>query len=288
VKSLSKPADAGKWERVRRLRYGHVLKLIRHRYGATGVPDDEAGRPDLMELVWLASSAPAGADMKVRNCIELYAPWMDEEEKRDLMELVAMTPTYEKAKTSQELGNKLLLSNADRERLKLYSIRPHDLTPEEFERQSKERKKASRTAKRRRDGAKTRAEYLVECRNKPKPWLAEGISQRQWQRKQKPRREVRSHMSRGEGATIVVKQVPNLATSELGESQQEGLQGSEATGRTVEQGNSEQVEITKGDSHASASHRATSPAEELTRIRESRASVLEAQWRNRHAPKETG
>ena len=161
MKSVARPADAGKWERVRRLRYGHVLKLIRFRYGAKGVPDDDAGRPDLMELIWLASSAPAGADKKVRNCIELYAPWMEEEEKRDLMELVAMTPTYEKAKTSQELGNKLLLKNAERERLKLYSIRPCDLTPEEFERQSKARKKASRASQRRRDGVKTREEYLA-------------------------------------------------------------------------------------------------------------------------------
>ena len=51
--------DDGKWERVRRLRYGHVLKLIRFRYGAAGVPDDEAGRPDLMELIWLACARPS-------------------------------------------------------------------------------------------------------------------------------------------------------------------------------------------------------------------------------------
>ena len=64
---------------------GHVLKLIRFRYGAAGVPDDEAGRPDLMELIWLASSAPAPwADKKVRNCIELYAPWMDERREAGL------------------------------------------------------------------------------------------------------------------------------------------------------------------------------------------------------------
>ena len=80
MSDVSKPAESGKWERVRRLRYGHVLKLIRFRYGAAGVPDDDAGRPDLMELIWLASSAPAGAEKKVRDCIELYAPWMGEDE----------------------------------------------------------------------------------------------------------------------------------------------------------------------------------------------------------------
>jgi hypothetical protein len=249
-------------ERVRRLRYGHVLKLIRFRYGAAGVPDDEAGRPDLMELIWLASSAPAPwADKKVRNCIELYALWMDEEEKRDLLELVAMTPTYEKAKTSQELGDKLLLSNADRERLKLYSIRPCDLTPEQFERQSKERKKASRTSQRRRDGVRTREEYLAECRNKPKPWLTEGISRRQWQRKQDACRKVATDMSPGEGPTILCKQLPDLATSELGGSQRRGLQGSGATGRPVDVGASEQAEK-HGSSQAVSPHHATSADDE--------------------------
>ena len=67
MREVAKPGDAGKWETVRRLRYGDLLKLIRHRYGANGVPDDDAGRPDLMELLYLASMAPAGAEKKVRN-----------------------------------------------------------------------------------------------------------------------------------------------------------------------------------------------------------------------------
>jgi hypothetical protein len=191
-------------------RYGHVLKLIRHRYGACGVPPDDAGRPDLMELVWLASSAPQGADKKVRDCIELYAPWMEEEEKANLLEHVATTPTYEKAKTSQELGNMILLTNAERERLKLYSIRPHDLTPEQFEAQSNARKKAARAAQRRRDGVKTREQYLAECRDKPKPWLAENISRSAWERR---RRKVATDKTQGQGPTIVTKAEPHLEAS---------------------------------------------------------------------------
>jgi hypothetical protein len=73
MREVAKPGDAGKWETVRRLRYGDLLKLIRYRYGANGVPDDDAGRPDLMELLYLASMAPAAAEKKVRNNIELYA-----------------------------------------------------------------------------------------------------------------------------------------------------------------------------------------------------------------------
>jgi hypothetical protein len=286
MKLVAKPAGAGKWERVRRLRYGHVLKLIRFRYGANGVPHDEAGRPDLMELVWLASSAPAGADMKVLHCIELYAPWMDEEEKRDLMELVAITPTYEKAKTSQELGNKLLLSNADRERLRLYSIRPHDLTPEEFERQPKARKKASRAAKRRRDGVKTREKYLTELKAKPKPWEGSGLSRSQWYRRRK-RDEVMSHMRRGQGPTIVCKGATHLVSPERGVEREEGQQGNVVTAAQREIAESEQVERTKGVSQAKDPH-LVSPRDELARVREARAAANLARWQNRNAPKEVG
>ena len=35
-----------KWERVRRLRYGCLIRLFRHRYGYQ-LPDDDAGREDL-------------------------------------------------------------------------------------------------------------------------------------------------------------------------------------------------------------------------------------------------
>jgi hypothetical protein len=284
MSEVAKSAQADKWERIRRLRYGHVLKLIRHRYGACGVPDDDGGRPDLLELVWLASAALVGAEKKVRHCIELYAPWMDEEETAGLIELVAMTPTYQKAKTSQELGNLILLTNAERERLKLYSIRPHDLTPEEFEAQSKARKKAARTSQRRRDGVKPRADYLAECRNIPKPWLADGVSRRTWERRC---RKVGTDMSQGQGPTIVTKAEPHLASQqEVGPKkslQEEGL--TETLRHTADE---EQAEGTKGDLQAKASHPASTPADDLRRVREARVAILEAQWRNRHAPKEVG
>ena len=79
MKPVARPAYAGKWEVLRRLRYGDVLKLIRSRYGAVP-PDDDAGRPDVMELLFLASMAPTGAEEKVRHAIDLYAPWMPTDE----------------------------------------------------------------------------------------------------------------------------------------------------------------------------------------------------------------
>ena len=72
-------ASVPDWERLRRLRWGAVKRLIMFRW-KTEVPDDEAGRPDLFELMTLASLAPTGADKKMRNALEVWAPWMGAEE----------------------------------------------------------------------------------------------------------------------------------------------------------------------------------------------------------------
>jgi hypothetical protein len=195
MKSVQEPAGAGKWEVFRRLRYGDVLKLIRSRYGANP-PDDDAARPDVMELLFLASMAPTGWEEKVRHATELYAPWMPADEVESLIQHLSVTPHYQKLRTADELGRILNLTNADRERLKLWRIRPVDVTGEELAQQAKKRERARRAAQRRKQGVRTKAEYLAERRSKPKPWLAEGISRRQWQRRC---RLMMSEMSPDEG-----------------------------------------------------------------------------------------
>src|SRR5262249_5515106 len=76
--------------------------------------------------------APAGAEKKVRNNIELYAPWMQTEEVEALIQHLSLTPLYQKVRTAEELGRLLHLTNADREPLKLWRIRPIDMTPEQL------------------------------------------------------------------------------------------------------------------------------------------------------------
>jgi hypothetical protein len=74
-----------------------------------------------MELLYLASMAPAGAEKKIRNNIELYAPCVEVEA---LIQHLSVTPHYQKVRTAEELGRLLHLTNAERERLKLWRIRP--------------------------------------------------------------------------------------------------------------------------------------------------------------------
>ena len=186
---VTKPAESGKWETLRKLRFGDVRKLIIHRYGPAGCPDDDAGRPDLMELLYLASMAPAGAKEKVTHLIELYAPWMRQAEVESLIQHLCVTPNYQKLRTAEELGRTLHLTNADRERLKLWRIKPFDMTAAQLANQAKEKERARRTAARRKRGIRTKAAYLAELASRPKPWGVEGISQRTWQRRQKKCRD---------------------------------------------------------------------------------------------------
>ena len=233
-----------KWERVRRLRSGHVTKLILARYGTAGVPDDDAGRPDLMELLYLASQAPAGAEKKIRHAIELYAPWMQEEEAEALMQHIATTPDYQKARTSGELGEALHLTRDERERWKLWSIRPCDVTEAEFLAQSKTRSENRRAAKRRQSGVKPRAQYLAELRRKPKPWDGSGLSRWQWYRRNK----VVSDSRRGVVETIVIEAEPHPVAE-----QGEALKSPQGKGVELQSkhGKEKQVESDEqGASHA--------------------------------------
>jgi hypothetical protein len=136
-----------------------------------------------MELLYLASQAPAGAEKKVRNCIELYAPWMQAEEVEAIVEHLAIIPDYQKAKTTEELGKAVHLINNERERLKLWSMKPCDVTEDEFGEQSKARSRHRREVKRRQQGVRSRSEYLAEVKAKPKPWDGTGLSRWQWYRR---------------------------------------------------------------------------------------------------------
>ncbi len=211
MSGLAKPGDPGKWERVRRLRHGALVKLFRHRWGPT-LPDDSSGREDLFELLCVVSVALSATEKKMANTIETMAPWMQPEEAQMLVEHVQQLTIYERMPNNRELGKRMRLTSAEREALKLWPIRPVDLTEEQFAEQASKRERARRAAKRRQDGVKTRAEYLAELKAKPKPWEASGLSRWQWYRAHK----VRSDSRRGEVETIVIKKRPHPVRSQQG------------------------------------------------------------------------
>ena len=195
-------AESVKWEKVRRLRYGALVKLFRHRWGYA-LPDDDAGRGDLWELVTNVSLATEAPAKKIKASIETWAPWMQADEAAEMIDHVKRLAIYDRTPTSQQLGERLRITNAERQRLKLWPFKPIDATDAELAAQSRARRNALRRAKR----GRPRAEYLLSCLTATKPWEAEGISRRTWER-----RRVASP-----GQTIVGRAETILATASVEE-----------------------------------------------------------------------
>jgi hypothetical protein len=92
-------------ETLRRLRLGDIRRLLRSRYGHT-LPDDDAGREDLIELLLQVSLRNSDAAKIMRNTIQVWAPWMDEAEAASFIQLVELMPVSQRWRTSAELGKR--------------------------------------------------------------------------------------------------------------------------------------------------------------------------------------
>jgi len=171
-------SDVSKGELIRRLRYGDLIRLFRHRWGYI-LPDDDAGRDDLWALVCNVSLAQKEPEKKMRHVIELWAPWMRADEREDYVKHVWGLDIYERTPSAKELGERLGVTNAVREQLKLWQFKPIDMTDEQLKEQRRRKNNERRRAKR----SRARSEYLASCLTATKPWEAEGIHRRTWERR---------------------------------------------------------------------------------------------------------
>ena len=174
-----------KSETMRRLRLGDVQKVLRHRYGHT-LPDDDAGREDLRELLLPISLGPE-AGRKMENAIEVWAPWMNADEAGQLMDEISLSPIYLRKPTGRVLGQRLRLTFQHRQALGIRTIAPCDMTDEELAERRKARKQYLQWLRRRNGGSTTRPDYLANSLSRTKPWEAEGVSRRTWERRRQRR-----------------------------------------------------------------------------------------------------
>ena len=182
---MSKLASRGaegksKDQLIGRLRIGDLNKFFAHRYGgsrATYVfPDDDSGLEDLKILIHsYAWSNP----LATSRIIKLRAPWASAEA---IIEQVKAYPRKWRANT---LGKLLNFTGTEWRKLRLRTIAPVDMTPEERRDFSRILSNGRRRVKRTRSGMKTRAEYEANSISRAQPWVAEGISRRTWYRRQK-------------------------------------------------------------------------------------------------------
>jgi hypothetical protein len=162
---------------------GDLTKVFDDRYGSEKLyqlPDDDAGREDLRILLDHYAHANSLAMSRV---VKTRAPWMADTERDNLLDEVNRFP---RRWTAQALANKLNLTDADRQRLKIRTIGAVDVTPKERKRLSKRRKREQERERQRakRHGLRTRAQYLVDVKSK-EPWVAAGMKRRTWYRRRK-------------------------------------------------------------------------------------------------------
>jgi hypothetical protein len=112
-------------ETMRRLRLGDLRRYCRACYGYQ-LPDDDAGREVLFELLLPISLGPEPSRI-MSNVIAVQAPWMSQGEAGELIDQVSRMPETARKPTAKVLGERLNVTNADRERLRLCRIRPATL-----------------------------------------------------------------------------------------------------------------------------------------------------------------
>lgn len=170
----------GKPERLRKLRLGDLQKFMRFRYRRHRykLPDDDAGREDLRELLLPISIGPDERN-RMMKAIEVYAEWMSQDEAHQLIDEIDRTPIYLRKPTARELGDRLRVSNREREFLKLKTIKPFDMTDDELLEQRKAKQRARMQRLRRASGSKPHEASLAKL----KPWKRQGISRRTWFRR---------------------------------------------------------------------------------------------------------
>lgn len=177
MRANSKPiwTEPQKGERLRRVRLGQVRKVFRHRYGYQ-LPDDDAGREELRELLLLCSLHPTHPIDRMRSEIEVWAPWMPDEEGLEMINNVVRLPVRWRMANKVELGKRLNLTDYERRITGATSIMPVDMSEAELKERSLERERERKRQKRRMEKMKPRRIYESESASKNKPWAALGIS----------------------------------------------------------------------------------------------------------------
>jgi hypothetical protein len=154
-------------------RISELEGLFACQYGRT-LPDDDAGRDDLLLLLHHIAVSRIDVEHRSRRAIKHWATWMSNDEADVMIAKVAACPLRFRAET---LGRRIGLTEAVRAARKIKTIWAVDAgeTPKERrKRQDRERKARKRVENR---AAKP------EPASRAKPWEAEGISRRTWYRR---------------------------------------------------------------------------------------------------------
>jgi hypothetical protein len=165
---------------IARLRIGDLNKFFALRYGdrTYEFPNDDAGHQDLEILV---QHCMVSSPHKVGMTIKARAPWMEAPDVQALIDQIDAKPKRYK---SVQLGQMLNFTGKEWKMLRLRTISPVDMTPQERRQYSRAAYRDRVRAKKRQQGVVPRSEWLATNNTeKAKPWTALGISRRTWYRR---------------------------------------------------------------------------------------------------------
>jgi hypothetical protein len=167
----TKRRTKSKDEQLRRQRLGDLRRLYQHRYRRTlfKFTDDDAGREDLRELL-LVHSFHYNPERMMRNAVENWAPWMDKIEAAQIIDDVNQTPEFLRKPSARELGDRLRLTDFERQQLAIGTIRPFDVTDEELAARRKAKDAVRKWRKRKAENKTPREAWLANCYSRTKPW----------------------------------------------------------------------------------------------------------------------
>lgn len=132
-------------EMIRRLLLGELRRLFRDRCRGPILTDDDAGRDYLRELLLPVSIGPHEAIRRpgaiklwsptdrMRREIELSAPWMPQDEAQALVDDINQMPMWQRKPKARTLGERLNVLYGERERLRLRTIAPCDVSDDALE-----------------------------------------------------------------------------------------------------------------------------------------------------------
>jgi len=156
------------------IRLRELQRLFRSRYGLT-LSDDDAGRDDFLLVANQVAHIPGDIEKRVIGLAGRWAPWMSRTEVEELAKTFSERPPLRY--TAVKLGELLNLSDVERTRLRITTIRAVGVTLDHMV----QRRRTRDRERKRQTRARKRA-LQPQPLSKLKPWQARGVSRATWYR----------------------------------------------------------------------------------------------------------
>lgn len=167
---------------VMKRRIRELERLFAARYRGPSLPDDDAGRDDLLVAAHHIAAIYRNPAEHIPAWVSLWAPWLSDADCAALVKKVAANPLKW---TADKLAWRLGLTDAERTALRITTIGAIDCGKAARAKRRRRRNNAAKTARRRDGGAVNRAAYEGASAARAKPWEASGVSRRTWYRRKK-------------------------------------------------------------------------------------------------------